>query len=240
MRILLAGIAAIILTSGTASAQKYRHFNILTGGAYTDSEEAPDRWKVMGTADSLSDGQAAALYRAAEITAKAGSPAFRIVRQKVRLTTREYRALRKIEYRETAYLTIRAVRTPGDLTACEMPSAAQCMTLTVQDVMSRYGPELEQPTRPAQVIPALAFEVPHAAFQPKPVPRALPAYVPPAPAPMPVPVPVAVAKPIAVRPAMPAAQVAAREEKPGMTSWAPLPGAPAITPLPGQARPPRR
>jgi hypothetical protein len=246
MRILIASATAAILIAAPAHAQKYRRFNIITGGAYTDRADGPDRWKVMGTAERMEGGQAAALYRAAEVTAKAGSPAFRIVKQKVQMQTREYRATRTMTYRETASLTIRAVRVPADLTACEMPLATQCMTMTVQEVMARFGPELDQPARPLANLPALAFEIPRLSFRPRPVPRALPAYIPPAVVasrpPMPAPYmapPSASPAPVRFTPAAPSPRVDRNPAPLAATSFTPLPGPPALTPLPDPPVPQR-
>lgn len=186
MRVMIVGIAAAVAMILPAHAQEYRRYNILTGGAYTDRAVGKDVWKIMGTSDTAKRGQAHALYRSAQIIAKAGAPAFRIVKQRVRTTTTEYRYSRTMELRESANLTIRAVRTP-DLTACEMPVTTQCLTIKVEDVMARFGPELGLPTRPLAALGELPFEVTYVNFRwVKPVTARRVVVAPVVPAPHPV------------------------------------------------------
>lgn len=228
MRFSFAIIGLVVLTTVPASAERYRPFNIITGGAYTDRQESTDRWKISGSWDSAQSGTAAALYRAAEVTAKAGSPAFRIVKQQVHLLRTEYRMPPSVQFRETTKLTIRIVRTPETLLECEMPVASNCMTMSVAEVMARFGAQLNQPTRPAVTLATLAFAVPHLSLRTRPVPRALPVSMPIASVPAPV-SRIATTPYPAPRPrTAPATRGAAGL---GGTSWTPLPPPPSRTPL---------
>ena len=147
-------IAAALLCSVVAApavAQgDYRHKGLLRTG-YSDRQLGLGTWEVSASSHEEGGSIPLALYHAAEIAVANRVAELRIVKQKVR-TERLYRRNGgMIALNEKTTVTVRAVRTEADRTACEMPDAHRCLTLPVGGLLSAYGPSLRMPAaRPGQ------------------------------------------------------------------------------------------
>ncbi|MGI4732086.1 MAG: hypothetical protein ACRYFW_10085 [Janthinobacterium lividum] len=147
-------LAPALLLAGVAQAAEdvpYRPDGFLRTG-YSDRQVAPDVWRVKGSSHASGGGVAVALYRAAELAMAAHVGEVRITSQKVRSQTMSRRSDHSImAFTETATVTVRAVRTAADRTACDEQEARQCMTLPVAGLLARFGDRLGQPTaRPGE------------------------------------------------------------------------------------------
>jgi hypothetical protein len=140
-------LAAACLASGAACADPTYHKQGLVGFGYTDSVIGPDQWRVTGSAHEYGGSLAVAFYRAAELAQAAHADRIRVVRQRIVSTFSRYGGSVANPERETASLTVRAVRSDADLAVCEMKRADQCMTLEVARIMTRYSPYGGRPDR---------------------------------------------------------------------------------------------
>lgn len=154
---IVAGLCAV----QAEAKQSFRPRGFMKTG-YSDQVVKPDVWEIRSSAREHSESVGVALYRAAQLVDQAGAREFRIVRQKVKTTTVTRRnTYDEISYHEVATLTVRVIRTEQDRSACDMPEADKCMTLSVASVMATYGPGLLMPgNKPGEApAPILAIRV---------------------------------------------------------------------------------
>lgn len=138
-------LAVASLVATAASADPTYHRQGLVGFGYTDSAIAPDQWRVTGSAHEYGGSIAVALYRAAELARDAHADRIRVTRQRIVSTFSRYGGSVEHPDRETAFLTVRAVRSDADLAACDMKQVDRCMTLDVARVMARYASSEAEP-----------------------------------------------------------------------------------------------
>jgi hypothetical protein len=138
-------IFASLLAAATplSAAPAYRASGFMRTG-YSEKVLGPDAWAVRGTGRERNKSVSVALYRAAELARDAGASEVRVTRQRIKSQAMiERRTGYERSYYETAELTVRAIRSDADRTACEMPEAAKCMTLPVAGILATYGPKLD-------------------------------------------------------------------------------------------------
>lgn len=146
-----AALLSAVVGAPAIAQSEYRHKGLLRTG-YSDRQLGPGAWEVSASSHDEGGSIPLALYHAAEIAGANGVAELRVVKQKVRIERMIRRSTGSvIAMTEKTVVTVRAVRTEADRTACEMPDAHRCLTLPVGGLLSAYGPSLRMPAaRPGQ------------------------------------------------------------------------------------------
>lgn len=175
-------LAGLLSAAATAQAEpKYRARGLLHTG-YSERLVSPGVWAVKGSSHDDGGSTAVALYRAAELAAADGATEIRVVTQKIKGVTVTRHGF-SIGYSEVANLMVRAVRTPADRTACDMPDPRKCLTLPVAGILARYGPAMGMPAaRPGETAaaPVQLVSSRHLAGMPETFPASVRGYATPA------------------------------------------------------------
>lgn len=152
MRTPLLLLSLIAVATPAWAGPAYRASGFLRTG-FSEKVLAPGEWAVRGTGREPNKSVSVALYRAAELARDAGASELRVTRQRIKSQAIvERRSGFQRSYFETADLSVRAVRTDADRSACEMRETAKCMTLPVAGILATYGPRLDM----AAALPGMA------------------------------------------------------------------------------------
>lgn len=146
-KIVKSALAVVLVASAmpVAAEPGYEPRGFLRNG-YSEKALGPGQWRVRGSSREQGGSVGVALYRAAELAAATGAAELRVTKQKVSTQTMtERNSGRQMSYHEATDLTVRAVRSAPDRTACDMADAAKCLTLPVAGLLATYGPRLTMP-----------------------------------------------------------------------------------------------
>jgi hypothetical protein len=153
-KFLYALIIVLTLFPQTTTAQygrptKYRPWGVF--GGYKDKVLGPNSWRVVAGVNGMAEEGSAgkiALYRAADLTKKAGFRYFQITNQKGEQT---YLGVgwgpANIRGAGGAELTIIAVNDPGPPPNCQAKQPDACFTLDAEQTMEKIRPFLAFPER---------------------------------------------------------------------------------------------
>ena len=148
MRGLIVIAAATLLLAGCAggrpiTATTYGPVNLL--GGYKDKEIEPGVWRVTGLGNGIAGegfGRNVAVYRAAELIKAQGFSHFQVLRQKGRMNSISVGGGPGSFSGESMEMDVRGTNDPTAPLACRDKTPTACMTLAVDEILARVGPQL--------------------------------------------------------------------------------------------------